>query len=320
MYLDLHEPDAPDLLYHYTTASGLLGIVDRPDFTPYRTPHWDLSRALMLRATDVGFLGNGTEYRNARTLLLEEIDRIHDASSMHVQQLLNSLTRQLDRPAEDSGARSSTYAARFSVDGDSAAKWRGLPATGGRYAIGFDVSLLGHRTIVLNRPINPSRFDAYRLEPDTSDDHVNFRLRAVHYGNGAVRKAARAIVKKLLDTDHHAVDNPEEYETCLAEVAACLRPESATQEQEWRILFEANESERTEFRSGSIGLVPYRNLAIIGTPASEVASGANVWGPINRLHVGPGPHQAIRMDAAKRLLAANKIDPNIVYAAGTTGR
>jgi hypothetical protein len=54
--------DDADLLYHYTSAGGLIGIVNKPAFPEqYKAPRFNFERALRVFGTDVRYLNDEQE-------------------------------------------------------------------------------------------------------------------------------------------------------------------------------------------------------------------------------------------------------------------
>jgi len=103
------------MIYHYTTISGLIGIVTRRE----------------LWASDCQFLNDGTELKYARDLFSAEVEK-------------------LNRPSLDDGgymvAGSHLYSFRvfiacFCEESDLLSQWRGYGADQG-YALGFDTEKL----------------------------------------------------------------------------------------------------------------------------------------------------------------------------------
>lgn len=128
-------------IYHYTTITGLIGIVTRRE----------------LWASDCRFLNDGTELSYARDLFFAEVDKL-----------------KLE-PLEDGGyfiaGRTSEYSRLFIVcfceDGDLLSQWRGYGADQG-YALGFDVAQLQSHDLGEIGPVqygitDPSEYFAQEL-------------------------------------------------------------------------------------------------------------------------------------------------------------
>jgi hypothetical protein len=130
------------IIYHYTTISGLIGIVT--------------SRELW--ASDSQFLNDGTELSYARDIFFSEVQKLGLA------------------PLEDGGYKVAgrsleqfrMFIACFCEDGDLLSQWRGYGADQG-YALGFDTEQLqalnfGEMVPVQYGITNPTEYFAKELE------------------------------------------------------------------------------------------------------------------------------------------------------------
>jgi hypothetical protein len=124
MMQELNVPDliqwgTDSLVWHYTNASGLLGIL----------------KSHRLWCTKSDYLNDPTEGRYT-------LDRAQSIMNKTVADgarldFLAQLREQLDRPDE-----SGQYVACFCRDGDQLGQWRGYGNYGAGYSIGFDLKLL----------------------------------------------------------------------------------------------------------------------------------------------------------------------------------
>ena len=107
------------VLYHYTNAAGLLGIVER--------------RCLF--ASDVWFLNDASEVRFAQTRMLEQVRKWADfgADQPWVEELL-------DVSEAKPGWLDDVFVASFCEEPDLLSQWRGYAAGG--FAVGFAAEVL----------------------------------------------------------------------------------------------------------------------------------------------------------------------------------
>jgi hypothetical protein len=100
------EDDAdPEILYHYTDASGLMGIVNKPSFPEgYKDPGLDFTGAIKLLASDIRFMNDHAELRFAGKIFAERFDQA--AEDREVPEFRRELLVQLTD--ELRGARTST--------------------------------------------------------------------------------------------------------------------------------------------------------------------------------------------------------------------
>jgi hypothetical protein len=131
----------PDTIYHYTTITGLIGIITK----------------LELWVSDCRFLNDGTEISYAQDIFYAEVGRLS----------LNLTQEDGYVIAGSSIDRIHMLVACFCEDGDLLSQWRGYGLDQG-YAIGFDVALLKALNIGEIRPVkygieNPSEYFAEEL-------------------------------------------------------------------------------------------------------------------------------------------------------------
>lgn len=112
-------PSIPDTLYHYTDASGLLGIVENNEI-------W---------ATDSRFLNDRTELIYAEQLALEVATR--RAKSPRSLRSGEFLAQCLDKIG-DYESEHSSFLFCMSAHADSLSQWRGYAQEGRGFTVGFD--------------------------------------------------------------------------------------------------------------------------------------------------------------------------------------
>ncbi|WP_431681260.1 DUF2971 domain-containing protein [Kitasatospora sp. KL5] len=278
-------PALPDLVYHYTAAGGLQGIIS----------------SASLWASDVEFLNDAQELIYARDCLLSDLRleledtgmREHleaPAGSWHSESWRREVALGLERrdevrerlgvhkPLADErplaalsaiafelgGVASATeasslraYTTCFCEHGDLLSQWRAYGGAGG-YAIGFRSRDL----VRLSQSMSSLRFDK------------------VSYGFG------EAIGWGWLPEYLHAGLSLGDYLNALTMV----KHPAFREEQEWRLMLLGNEdSEDLKFRISPVGIVPYVSLAFPESAVVEVI-------------VGPGQYAAERAKGVRRLL------------------
>jgi hypothetical protein len=133
---------APDILYHYTTTSGLVGIVTHCE----------------LWASDCQFLNDGTELSYASDIFFAEVAKLNLPSIDGGGYYLAGPSLKYFR----------MFIACFCEDGDLLSQWRGYGADQG-YALGFDTKQLealnfGNIIPVQYGITNPMEYFAEELE------------------------------------------------------------------------------------------------------------------------------------------------------------
>ncbi|WP_329338545.1 DUF2971 domain-containing protein [Streptomyces sp. NBC_01352] len=275
---------APDKVYHYTSAAGLLGIIS----------------TCSLHAGDVTFLNDSRELTYAGDNLLHALRQEREAIALNSHMTARNLQRTPQITAELSerqrrraiwgrhltkqgslGAikslstliqeleqmcgpsRSSplhVYVSCFCENGDLLSQWRGYGGVGG-YAIGFRSDVLEKRA---------KGFPVAVFEN-------------VRYGFDESLTSASELF-------------PEYLKSGMTLMADYLRPltliknDAFREEREWRVMVARDcIDELTKFRVGPVGVTPF--VSVDFSPED-----------VGELIVGPGPHSAERVNGTHQLL------------------
>jgi hypothetical protein len=263
------------VLYHYTTAEGLIGIV----------------KSQALWATNAEFLNDAQELQFGR-------HELHDA--------LVAAADKLSPPDDESGdanysratiMRSAAahlfpggpfaqrqfhvvHVACFCEKGDLLSQWRGYGAAGG-YAVGFRIPEL--------RQVRPKEPGA---RTGVIDTEVN--LVQVRYGDGAMRDT----IDKVLGTiapeplGHPGVQGYSRAQSLVLPALASIKNPAFEEEREWRLVL-VTDQHQPSFRTGPLGVTPYISLCYPTDAIAEVI-------------VGPGRDQQLR-EQGMRLLIGEEV-------------
>lgn len=322
--------DPGGLLYHYTSAAGLVGIVNSRGGGDYSRQLTFYASDLLLM-NDISELSFGLELVKAHAA---EVAAAKDKSeqSENVQQLLDLCERYLSRPTLEllrASSRPCVCAASFTTKRDLLSQWVTYGAGGG-FAIGLDLQTL--------------QAAAYTARRTGGSDDRTFRclLSRIAYGEDARSKIAelpffdddgartltaltgiqsiyrlfRAAVGMLKDPERQGLQ-PTSPEHAMAAImiglAAQCKDGAFDAENEWRLLAGGGDPASLadliagnyppEFRAAGSRLLPYRPI---------VVSGQEGQSPIKKLVVGPAPDQAQLVHAVQQLLIANGHDPSVV--------
>jgi hypothetical protein len=226
----------PELVYHYTTASGLLGIIS--------------TRKLWM--TDIEFMNDAAELAYARPVVLDSLraraDEIAQPDEESADGMRAAALRNAAGELEQLPPTYHVYAVCFCQEGDLLSQWRAYGRDGG-YAIGFRTERL--------------------LEVSGSQDSIRFAR--VSYGLDNARSRLHSMLNEVAQPVAGfpgATGNIRLMELVLPTVAAIKDPTFA-EEQEWRLLSAGwGVSEALCFRPGSVGPVPYVE---VGFPDNAVA-------------------------------------------------
>lgn len=278
----------PDILYHYTTQSGLLGIV----------------KDKSIRATDILYLNDSTEYKYAFDLMHEKIKELieglppkdlppaigsnkinkKDISQIKhkilesIQDLLKSLEKVKKHGFTD------IFVCSFSKIDDQLSQWRGYCPDGNGFCIGFNttrlIDLMEDKKFYLVKCI---------YEKENQIEIINTIFTAFQ---NELESIFNKVGKNITDDEIEKI----EFKTIhkLIETAPKFKDESFHGEKEWRFSKRANHKEiKVEYREGLSMITPYVDILL---------ANKEIHLPIERLIVGPTPHKDLSVSSAKSLL------------------
>lgn len=216
-----------DTLYHYTSLSGLQGIVE--------SGH--------LRASDVRYMNDSTELRHTLELMQDHITRRVIAGTDHPA-LLNQL---LDWLSHRIVGGPMLFGASFRANGNLLSQWRGYSVHGKGVSLGFDPQ---HILACARK----QRFQVGRCvyDPERQLQLIEEVVDAVEaYADaGDTRRGNEAANLAIF----------ERIEGRLLRLAAILKHPAFEEEQEWRIVSPVIADcaeEPVHFREGASMLVPW---------------------------------------------------------------
>jgi hypothetical protein len=335
-----HADKERGLLFHYTDANGLLGIVDHPRFpNGYdRINRLDFSRVVQFKASDVRFMNDREELRFAGRVFAQQFRQaakeravqppstsarieIPDAAAAELIQLADEFERE-----EFYGEPVQVFAVCVSREGDLLSQWRGYAGGTGGYAIGFSRAVLEHHT--KTTPPGGTHNDDGTEAANVVLGHIpgSTTFHDVVYSDEEIRTLADQAIadhvrhRSRPDTKHQGGSLFDLRWTVVPQLARFKNPGFA-EERESRILavvsgmpYQGLPVAHAEFRPGRrAGLLPYWSFAV----NLKLGFRPPPWGDrpdttIERLVVGPGPEQHLRASAARQLLITNGHDPDVV--------
>lgn len=272
----------PELLYHYTDAVGLHGIVSSGEV-------W---------ATDALYLNDATEFVYIFNLLEEELIAFERTEprppedALAVSELIRATaTTQLSLMRDDVPC----FVACFCEEKDLLSQWRAYSQGVGGFSLGF-------RRSVVESSTAGSNFGAFRFEPVLYDAMVQRQslqqgvLRAVEQYRDEI---ASGVVDDRLRVWQALVGG---YFGTVGFNALLNKSPGFSEEREWRIIVRVHRSAVRDaslprFRpSPRLGLVPYVPLNFLGDQLSRM--------PIAEIVIGPTPHPELVERSVRLLLAA----------------
>ena len=252
----------PELLYHYTNATGLFGMLTSNKI-------W---------ATNSRFLNDPTEIEYAIRLVRNvtdgELGRYGLPQVRRLQKSINEILDGFEREAR-------VHLACFCAEGDLLSQWRGYGAVGGGYAVGIESKYLGVEV----------------LNPNLPDPKPILRkvIYSPHVQTAIIRDWARALARLARAARTHSKTGSAVerfrmfewyFERFLSECLNCFKDPAYTAEQEWRLIqfgaWGGRDIGKAEFRTSGSRVVPYVELDV--TPRDGPYKGKL---PVKIIRFGP---------------------------------
>lgn len=261
-------------LYHYTTFSGLLGIV----------------RSQTLWASDIRYMNDSAELRHTADLIAAEVrERIDSgqANSSLLSQFVDWVTHRIANGHL-------LFGASFRSHGNLLSQWRGYSLPGKGVSLGFCPEYIlrcaARQGFMIGKCIyEPGRQrNLIRQVVDAVE-----RLAADRGGDGLPAAERSALYREAFGA----------METDLLRIAAILKHPSFREEKEWRIVSPvlANTAEAPiRFREGHAMLVPYIEFDL------SLEDGPLV---MDHLYLGPTANVSISMNSLQMFLEQHGIVP-----------
>jgi hypothetical protein len=266
----LPEKQCPEVLYHYTTQAGIIGILDGQSI-------W---------MTQLRFLNDEQEFHHAVTLLKEKIEsRIETAPDEATRTTLKRMHKEF----ETGFWHSSVCVCSFCEDGDSLTQWRGYGGPTSGFSIGFFSEFW-------------RRKDVGRKPGEESPEFLSYHLVACLYDDAD----KDMVLGKLIDivvgesTPESLSSNFTSY---VHMIAPTLKHRAFESEQEWRLMTNSIDFRQLKTRPGTSMLIPYYDFGI----GPFERDNKPVPGIISKVVIGPCPHKEQSRLAVHYLLQRNRI-------------
>jgi Protein of unknown function (DUF2971) len=268
---DRIQGDTPELLYHYTDVTGLIGICSSGT----------------LWATNLRFMNDAKELAHSRKLMRDVLAEAKAQAKSPAQvELIEEIGR---RTSAQWAGYPDFYSVSFVTKGDLLSQWRGYGSSGGGYAIGFDAARLVRPPSSYPQPqrfLNRVIYDEatqLRILRDVADAMLALFATVDPTGSGLTQARARVF-------------------SALGEVVGFVftfKDPAWAEEQEWRAVYvvPSGALEGVRFRPGGGVAVPYVNLAIGTGPEGGL--------PIREIVVGPRVDTDTAVRSLELLLASS---------------
>lgn len=261
-------------LYHYTTFSGLLGIID----------------SNKLWASDIRYMNDSAELKHTVDLIRIEItERV--VSGHPKPDLLNQF---LDWVTHRITNGHMLFASSFRANGNLLSQWRGYSRIGKGVSLGFNPSFILDCAKKQNFQIGKCVYKREEQRRLISEIIDSVEVLAEEIEDNLDNKNRVSVYHKIF----------EKIESDLLRIAAILKHPSFKEEEEWRIVSPVITDYLEEpvlFREGTSMLVPYVEFNLADSKKSPLV--------LDHLFLGPTPNITISMNSLKMYLSKHGIRP-----------
>jgi hypothetical protein len=212
-------------LYHYTSQSGLLGIIGKREI-------W---------ATHTQYLNDRREYKHALELVVDEIDELLTTADQQSRSVLQEMRNGL--PGIES---MNVCVCSFSEERDSVSQWRAYGSGTSGFAIGFPGDFLA-------AAVKKKQWYLARCIYDPPEQRALIRSLVEEVFEQNVER------ESAVETEEGCVPLGGNLCAYLNRYAPILKDRSFSEEREWRIISRPLmcSSELFDFREGRSLLIPY---------------------------------------------------------------
>jgi len=241
----------PSLLFHYTSAAGLLGIVT----------------SRVLRASNFAYLNDSTEIRYGESVVREILAKhVADATGL-AKDALGVTLQVIERLTADI----EFYLTCFCTESDLLSQWRGYGTASGRFCVAFDCDKLFNQTPSLKHRLKKVIYD--RKTQDAKIMAVIDRAK-VALGEAVALNATQQkdCVKRICS---------ELFEKLIWELCFFKHPGFA-EEKEWRAVHWMEDTAQMKFEARGGTIRPFVEMFNSGQPSplpiAEVIVGSSIIG------------------------------------------
>lgn len=321
----------PSVLFHYTSAEGLMGILDSnrlwatdarftndPSEVRYATRTTNSAVEDILRKVDSGTVDQTGSFETIMKTVQDPLTAFFTGIKSSIRGLLMSKVDELTSGILDAfEGNLEVYMVSFCGLGDLLSQWRGYGSQGGGYSIGFVAGDLAscaqasHGKMLLRKVI---------YEPDEQRRFVDAGLRALesllekhgHIIDDASKLCAKDVAtndvlerlplaaQRLIDAVKKEEDAPQTkylghlLQKFLVECLLCFKDPAFKEEQEWRLIQLGHDTLDLKFRVKSGQVLPYVELDLASPRKKHQL-------PIQSVIHGPGLDPEITSKALKAL-------------------
>jgi hypothetical protein len=271
----LFDTKVPNILYHYTSSSGLMGIIKNNNI-------W---------ATKTTYLNDSSEIKLALDFIREEIKvqkRKNDKEKyiFGYEDMLSAL---------DGIENVNVSVVSFSTYGDQLSQWRGYSKVGDGYSLGFNGETL--KTQVESQGNNYG--EKCYLLPCQYDPSVHKMMIMDLINYSLVRNDLGYSLSKQEEEFEYS-NSFHSFEKNVLIVSQIIKSSSFIEEDEWRLISPSMDLEKIKFRVGRHSLIPYWEIYL------------DIINTLKSVTIGPTPEPNLSYLALRSfLLTQNHLSPDL---------
>ena len=276
----------PETLYHYTSKTSLLGILN----------------GKCLWCTNIFYLNDSTEFNHAKEMTIEELDRhiprinpyrprVPEPSALDIAK---EMVFKKTRSAIENAETDNIFIFSLTQKWDDLNQWRAYCPGGNGFSIGFDTKKLDE--LLPTQRFNPD----YRVREKCVYD----------------AKKQQDAIKLFINADRDLLeiarleDSAEQekklhwlsgiFAATLLSSAPIMKDPKFFEEEEWRIIYQPVNPD-IKFRPGTSMIVPYVEI-----PLTDLTHA------IKEIWVGPTPHMNLSVKSIRALMKKHNIDCEVI--------
>lgn len=275
--LSLSFGKVPETLYHYTSQSGLIGII----------------RDNEIWMTHTQYLNDSQEFHDAIGFVEEEIKRqIAVATGVVEKTVLGEMLGAIDQ--DHTGMN--VCVCSFSEDGDSLSQWRAYGGSASGYSIGFCGSFLEQ----------VAKQEDHFLLAKCIYDAKDKRTLATQFVDANLREILTNRNIPSSDPDYEYWHSGGGLLAHLNKFAPIFKDGSFFDEKEWRVISKPLNctAERFDYRLGRSMITPFYHLPITNDAEHQGEK------RFRKIFVGPTPHRELSKRSVSNLLASQRLASN----------
>ena len=265
----------PEILYHYTSQLGLIGMLNTKTI-------W---------ASKIHYLNDSREFELALDLARRELRiRISTATSQDDRDRLELL-----RDSLYTIARVNTCVCCFSELGDNLGQWRAYGGGKAGFSVGFTREWFTQVKEALGLSLSPCIYD-----PELQQRLVQETIHEFFATNAESEPDYWDPDRGYIDPDRTRFfvvlrNAGDDFASRLAQIAPLIKDVSFADEREWRLVAENVSVFELCHRPGDSMLIPYYNIPI---------GDDNTFDSIREIIVGPTPHPELSVASVRSLASA----------------